>query len=138
MKGSIVWSDFYPRCVPKCDWFPLFSNYVRSMITIRNFLLHYASQSMINTVHCLPRIRFARVLQKIQYTFDDKFHFCGIYIVMFKLDSHSINTWFQLWLVLTVRKLDFCLQKRNHFFILNRNKAIFEHFIKTTFLKDVF
>ena len=40
---------------------------------------------MMNTVHCLTRIRFVLVLRKIQFTLDDKFHFCGICIVMERL-----------------------------------------------------
>ena len=51
------------------------------MITMRNFLLHCASPSAMNTVHYLTRIRFALVLQKIHFTLDDKIHFCGICIV---------------------------------------------------------
>ena len=50
----------------------------RSMITMRRFLLHCASQSAMNMVHYLTRIRFALVLQKIHFTLDNKIHFCGI------------------------------------------------------------
>ena len=56
----------------------------RSMITMQNFLLHYASQSAMNTVHYLTRIRFALVLRKIHFTLDDKVHFCGKCIVTSK------------------------------------------------------
>ena len=69
-------------CAKILYWFPIFSNYARSMITIRNFRLHWASESAMNTMHCLTRIRLAFVLRKIHFTFDDKFHFCGICIVM--------------------------------------------------------
>ena len=33
-------------------------------------------------MHCLTKIQFALVLRKIQFTLDDKLHFCGICIVM--------------------------------------------------------
>ena len=46
------------------------------------FLLHRASQSAMNTMHYLTRIRFALVLRKIHFTLDDKVHFCGICNVM--------------------------------------------------------
>ena len=36
----------------------------------------------MNTMHFLTRIRFALVLKKVHFTLDDKFHFCGICIVM--------------------------------------------------------
>ena len=52
------------------------------MITMQKFLLHCASQSPMNTVHYLTRIRFALVLRKIHITLDDKVHFCGICIVV--------------------------------------------------------
>ena len=49
---------------------------------MRNFLLHRASQSAMNTMPYLTRIRFALVLRKIPFTLYDKVHFCGICIVM--------------------------------------------------------
>ena len=52
------------------------------MLNMRNFLLHRASQSAMNTMHYLTRIRFALVLRIIRFTLDDKVHFCGICIVM--------------------------------------------------------
>ena len=52
------------------------------MTTTRLFWLHCASQSAMNTTHCLTRIRFALVLRKIHFTLDGKFDFCGICIVM--------------------------------------------------------
>ena len=54
------------------------------MITMQNFLLHYASQSAMNTGHYLTRIRFALVLRKLHFTLDDKVHFCGKCIVTSK------------------------------------------------------
>ena len=56
----------------------------RTMITMQKFLLHYASQSAMNTVHYLTRIRFALVLRKIHFTLDGKVHFCGKCIVTSK------------------------------------------------------
>ena len=53
-----------------------------SMITMQNLLLHCASQSAMNTVHYLTRIRFSLVLRKTHFTLDDEIHFCGICIVM--------------------------------------------------------
>ena len=52
------------------------------MTTIRNFRLHCASKFTMNTMPCLTTIRYALVLRKIHFTLDDKFHFCGICIVM--------------------------------------------------------
>ena len=59
-----------------------YSTQSRSMIPMQNFLLHCASQTAMNTVHYLTRIRFALVLRKIYFTLDDEIHFCGICIVM--------------------------------------------------------
>ena len=55
------------------------------MITMQNFLLHCASQSAMNTVHYLTRMRLALVLRKIHFKLDYQFHFCGICIVMIQV-----------------------------------------------------
>ena len=65
----------------------------RSMITIQNLLLHSASQSAMNTVHFLTRIRFALVLQKTHFTLDDEIYICGICIVM---EMMSLGYWMHL------------------------------------------
>ena len=44
------------------------------MITMRNFLLHCASQSAMNTVHYLNKLRFGLVSRKKYFTLDDKIH----------------------------------------------------------------
>ena len=44
----------------------------RSMITMCKFLLDCASQSAMDTVHYLTKIRFALVLRKIHFTLNDK------------------------------------------------------------------
>ena len=54
----------------------------RCTFNMRNFWLHRASQSAMNTMHYLTRIRFALVLQIIHITLHVKVHFCGICIVM--------------------------------------------------------
>ena len=54
----------------------------RCMFNMRNIWFHRASQSAMNTMHYLTRIRFALVLQIIHITLHVKVHFCGICIVM--------------------------------------------------------
>ena len=71
--------------------------YLRSMITTRNFCLHCASQCAMNSMHCVTIIRFALVLGKIHmvsffFILDDKFHFCGICMVMLK-PSREVYKW---------------------------------------------
>ena len=56
-------------CTKILYWFPLFSTYTQP------------SQSAMNPMHCLTRIRFAVVLRKLHFSHDDKFYFYGIGIV---------------------------------------------------------
>ena len=66
----------------------------RCMLNMRKFFLHRASQSAMNTMHYLTRIRFALVLPIIHFTLDDKVHFCGICIVMLNETFAQIReTW---------------------------------------------
>ena len=46
----------------------------------------------MNKLHCLTTIRFVLVLRKIHFTLDDKFHFCGICIVMIVHANHVLIT----------------------------------------------
>ena len=54
----------------------------RKLSSESSFWLYSASQSAMNTMHCLARIRFALVLRRKHFTLDDKVQFCGICIVM--------------------------------------------------------
>ena len=62
------------------------------MITIQNLLLHWASQSAMNTVHFSTRIRFALVLRKTHFTLDDEIHICGICIVMIRINETKAHS----------------------------------------------
>ena len=54
----------------------------RCMFTMQNVWLQRASQSAMNTMHYLTKIRFTLVLHIIHFILVDKVHFCGICIVM--------------------------------------------------------
>ena len=72
------------------DRFPLFSNYAQwPQFAISDYTVHHNPRR----THCTDWIRFALVLRKIHFTLDDKFHFCGICIVMGWADRNESIIW---------------------------------------------